>query len=268
MVVGEAIYLEYKMKQGEVLRYKTTVQSEQTLQEGSQHATGTSLMEMVMVQKATEVTTEGTMGVDVTIEAVGLKRDGEAVAFEEGQDPTGKTVSMKMKKNGEVVQTSMDLPFSQPPFPSRAIKKGETWTGDSKIPVPITNENGEVTGHREVTLRYHYSLWDFTRVQGYDCAEIRVSCPESTIPLHDKIEQRISATGTTYFAHREGRLVRSEVETESQISASETSIKNHIKVRVELQGDTSDGAGSSSAASASSGPSFGLPSGGDEFIIR
>lgn len=263
MVVGETISLEYKMKQGETLRYKTTVQSVQTLQEGSQSATGTSLMEMVMVQKATDVSGEGTMGVDVTIETVNLKRDGEAVQFEPGQDPSGKTVSMKMKKNGEVIQTSMDLPFSQPPFPSRPIRKGETWTGDSKIPVPVTNDKGEVQGHREVSLKYHYSLWDFVRMQGYDCAEIRVSCPESTIPLQDKVEQRISATGTTYFAYKEGRLVRSEVQTDSQISAAEVSIKNQIHVRVELQ----DAEGASGQGPAPSGPSF-TPGGGDEFIIR
>lgn len=264
MVVGEAINLEYKMKQGETLRYKTTVQSQQTLQEGSQSATGSSLMEMVMMQRATDVSAEGTMGVDVTIETVNLKRDGEAVQFDQGQDPTGKTVSMKMKKNGEVVQTSMDLPFSQPPFPSRPIKKGETWTGDSKIPVPITNEKGEVQGHREVTLRYHYSLWDFTRVQGYDCAEIRVSCPESTIPLQDKVEQRISATGTTYFAYKEGRLVKSEVQTDSQISAAEVSIKNQIHVQVELQ----EAQGGSASGPASGGTTFTPGGGGDEFIIR
>lgn len=264
MVVGDSISLEYKMQPGELLQYKTVVQSEQTLQEGSNTASGSSVMEMVMTQKATEVSPEGTMGVDVTIQSVSLQRDGQQVAFEEGQDPTGKTVSMKMKKSGEVIQTNMDLPFSQPPFPTRAIKKGETWTGDSKIPVPITDAEGNVTGHREVTLRYHYSLWDFTRVQGYECAEIRVSCPESTIPLQEKVEQRISATGTTYFAYKEGRLVRSEVETDSQIAAQDVSIKNHIKVRVELE----NAGGSSAPAPAPSfspGTSLG---GGDDFIIR
>ena len=261
MIVGDAVSLEYKMKQGEALQYKTTVESNQSLTEGSQSASGSSVMEMVMAQKATNVAADGTMDVDVTISSVSLQRDGESVPFDAGQDPTGKTVSMKMKKNGDVVQTSMELPFSQPPFPSRPLKKGETWTGDSKIPVPVTNDDGQVVGHREVTLRYHYSLWDFTRVGGYECAEIRVSCPESSIPLQDKVEQRISATGTTYFAHREGRLVRSEVETDSSINAPDVSIRNHIKVRVELEGV----GGGSSAPAAALELNAG---GGDEFIIR
>ena len=260
MVVGDTVTLEYKMNPGEVLQYKTVVGSEQLLQEGSQSANSSSLMEMVMTQRATEVSPEGTMGVDVTITSVRLQRGDQEVGFEEGQDPTGKTVSMKMKRSGEVVQTSMDLPFSQPPFPTRPIKKGETWTGDSKIPVPVTNAEGEVTGQREVTLRYHYSLWDFTRVQGYECAEIRVSCPESTIPLQEKVEQRISATGTTYFAYKEGRLVRSEVETDSSIVTQEVSIKNHIKVKVELE--------TASDSRPEPGPAFSVGGGGDEFIIR
>lgn len=263
MVSGDAVSLEYKMQPGETLQYRTVVESEQTLQEGSQTASGSSVMEMVMAQKATEVSPEGTMGVDVTIQSVSLKRDQENVPFEAGQDPTGKTVSMKMKKSGEVIQTNMDLPFSQPPFPTRPVKKGETWTGDSKIPVPITDAEGKVTGHREVTLRYHYSLWEFTRMGGYECAEIRVSCPESTIPLQDKVEQRISATGTTYFAYKEGRLVRSEVETDSQIAAQDVSIRNHIKVRVELE----NAGGSAPAPSPSFSPGTTL-GGNDDFIIR
>ena len=66
-----------------------------------------------------------------------------------------------------------------------------------------------------MTLTYHYSLWDFRRVGGYKYAEINVSCPETAIPLQDKVEQKISAKGTTFFAYKEGRLVRSEVETNS-----------------------------------------------------
>lgn len=262
MASGDAITLEYKMQPGEQLQYRTVVESEQMLREGEQTASGSSLMEMVMLQKATEVSPDGTTAVDVTIQSVSLKRDQENVPFEPGQDPTGKTVSMKMKRSGEVIQTNMDLPFSQPPFPTKPVKQGETWTGDSAIPVPITDADGKVTGHKEVKLTYHYSLWGFTRTNGYECAEIKVSCPESSIPLQDKVEQRISATGTTYFAYKEGRLVRSEVETNSQIVAQDVSIKNHIKVQVTLET-----ANTSAAAPPSFSPGMAL-GGNDEFIIR
>ncbi|HEY3998721.1 MAG TPA: hypothetical protein VGO93_07635 [Candidatus Xenobia bacterium] len=259
MALGDTINLEYKMKKGESLEYKTTVESEQSMQEGDQPAMGgSSVMEMVMQQTATDVTGDGVMAVDVTIQSVSMKQNGEAASMPEGSDPSGKKVSMRMKKSGEVVQTSMDLPFSQPPFPTRSLRKGETWKGDSHIPVPVLNDAGEQTGTRQVTLTYHYSLWDFRRVGGYECAEINVSCPETTIPLRDKVDQRISAKGTTYFAWREGRLVRSEVETTSSINAPDVAIKNHIKVRVELTN-----------ASSAAAPAPAQLSGGaeEEFII-
>ncbi|MHB2019209.1 MAG: hypothetical protein ACYCW6_19850, partial [Candidatus Xenobia bacterium] len=148
---GDTITLEYRMKKGETLEYKTTVDSEQTLREGEQSMSGSSTMEMLMEQTATEVGGDGQMSVDVTIKSVSMKRDNEPSALAPEQDPSGKKVSMKMKKSGEVVSTNMDLPFSQPPFPSKPLKKGQTWTGDSVIPVPVLNSEGQQTGTRQVT---------------------------------------------------------------------------------------------------------------------
>ncbi len=254
---GDTINLEYRMKKGESLEYKTTVESEQTLKEGDQPAVGgNSIMEMSMLQTATDVSGDGVMAVDVTIQAVAMKQNGEPASLPPEQDPSGKKVSMRMKKSGEVVQTSMDLPFSQPPFPTRALRKGETWKGDSHIPVPVLNDRGEQTGTRQVTLTYHYSLWDFRRVDGYECAEINVSCPETTIPLQEKVEQKISAKGTTYFAWQQGRLVRSEVETTSSITAPDVSIKNHIKVKVQLTSASSAPAAAPTALSAGADEEF------------
>ena len=143
---GDTITLEYRMKKGETLEYKTTVDSEQTLREQDQTMSGSSTMEMLMEQTAAEVTADGQMSVDVTIKSVSMKRDNEAASLAPEQDPSGKKVSMKMKKSGEVVSTNMDLPFSQPPFPTKALRKGETWKGDSVIPVPSSTPMGSRPG--------------------------------------------------------------------------------------------------------------------------
>ncbi len=49
MVGSDSITLEYKMKKGEELRYKTTVESEQSVQEGDNKAERKTLLEMVML---------------------------------------------------------------------------------------------------------------------------------------------------------------------------------------------------------------------------
>jgi hypothetical protein len=222
MVVGETISLEYKMKKGEEIKYKTIVDSEQSMKEGDQKQEIKSNLVMIMMQRCTDVLQDGTMVIDVVIESGSLKRDGE----EEPLPNTGQVISMKMKKNGEMVQTSVDLPFSQPPFPAKSIKKKDTWTGESKVSIPGKTE--------PIVLTYNYILWDFVKQGKHECAEIKVSCPENKINLAEGVEQVLSATGTTYFAHKAGMLVRSEVETKTDITAPDASIKTHIKVKVEL----------------------------------
>jgi len=222
MVVGQAIKLEYKMKKGETLTYKTTVHSEQEIKTEDQSGSTSSDVEMKMVQKCTDVAPDGTMTVDVTIQSGKLKRDGE----EEELPNVGQTITLKMKKSGEIVHTSIDLPFEQPAFPTKSVKKGDSWVGESKISIPGKTDR--------VTLEYNYSLWNFNKVMGYDCAEIKVACPETKIPIQEGIEQTLTANGTTHFAHKQGRLVKSEVETKTKITAQDGEVSTYIKVLVEL----------------------------------
>ncbi len=223
MLVGETTMLEYKMKKGEVLTYKTTVHSEQEIKTEDQSGSTTSDVEMKMVQKCTDVAPDGTMTVDVTIQSGKLKRDGQ----EEELPNVGQTITLKMRKSGEIVHTSIDLPFEQPAFPTKQVKKGEAWVGKSKISIPGKPDM--------VELNYNYSLWEFSKTLGYDCAEIKVSCPQTNIPIQEGIEQTLTASGTTYFAHREGRLIKSEVETKTTIKAQDGSVFTSIKVVVELE---------------------------------
>lgn len=222
MVVGQAIKLEYKMKKGEILTYKTTVHSEQEIKTEEQSGSTSSDVEMKMVQKCTDVAPDGTMTVDVTIQSGKLKRDGE----EEELPNVGQTITLKMKRSGEIVHTSIDLPFEQPAFPTNPVKKGDSWVGESKISIPGKD--------KMVTLEYNYSLWNFSKTLGYSCAEIKVACPETNIPIQEGIDQTLTANGTTHFAHKQGRLVKSEVETKTKITAQDGEVSTYIKVLVEL----------------------------------
>ncbi|MFP4498169.1 MAG: hypothetical protein ACLFQV_08155 [Vulcanimicrobiota bacterium] len=222
-MVGEAVLLEYKMKKGETLTYKTTVHSEQEIKTEEQSGSTKSDVEMKMSQTCTEVAPDGTMTVDVTIDSGKLIRDGES----EELPNVGQTITLKMKKSGEITHTSIDLPFEQPAFPTNNVKKGETWVGKSKISIPGKSDM--------ITLNYNYSLWSFTNVNGYDVAEIKVSCPETKIPIAEGVEQVLTAEGTTHFAHKVGRLVKSEVTTTTNITTQDGSVNTTIKVLVELQ---------------------------------
>ena len=90
-----------------------------------------------------------------------------------------------------------------------------------------------------------------------------MSCPETRFDLQESIQQSITATGITYFAHKQGRLIRSQVSTKTEITAPGTTVGTKIKVVVELQEAT----GGSSASGGVSGMS-GIGGNPDEqFII-
>jgi len=224
MVVGEATKLEYIMKKDETLTYKTSVHSEQVIKTKDQTGSTTSDVEMKMLQKCTEVTPDGVMTIDVTIQSGTIKRDGQ----EEELPNVGQTITLKMKRNGEIVHTSVDLPFEQPAFPTNVVKKGDTWVGKSRITIPGKPEMFD--------LVYDYMLQDFVNLAGYDCALIKVECKETKINIDEGIDQVISASGMTNFAHKDGRLVRSEVDTKTVITAQDGSVDTKIKVIVEIEG--------------------------------
>lgn len=223
-MLGEGVKLEYKMEKGETLEYKSTVHSEQEILEKAETSRQTSDLEMLLSQEAKDIDIDGTIIVQVNIKKGVLRMEGK----EDELPNVGQSIAMRMKKNGEIVQSSVDFPFTQPPFPEKVIKQGDTWTSQSRVDIPGRAE--------PVFLTYHYSLWGIKTINGYECAEIKVSCPETEVLIQEGMKQKISAIGTTYFAYASGRLIRSEVETSTEIKAEGMQLKNSIAVLVELVG--------------------------------
>ena len=229
---GETIALAYDMKPGETLRYKTEVISEQSVQEDGQAAQGfSSTMEMIMVQQGKSVNPDGSMEVDVVIEDGSIHREGQTTKL-----PTiGQKITIVMKKSGEIVRTSVDFPFSQPAFPDKQLKLNDSWTGDSQMDIPLYDDDGNQTGTKKADLTYHYTLAGLEQSKGYDVAVINVKCPATSFDLQESIKQTITAEGVTHFGHKKGRLIRSQVATNTEITAPGTTVGTKIKVVVELQ---------------------------------
>ena len=270
---GDTITLAYAMQPGEKLRYKTEVISEQSVQQEGQPPQGfSSTMEMVMVQEGKGVNPDGSMEVEVTIEDGSINKGGQT----EKLPTVGTKITIVMKKSGEIVRTSVDFPFSQPAFPEKQLKVNDSWTGDSQMDIPLYNDEGQQTGTKKADLTYHYTLAGIEQTKGYETAVINVSCPETRFDLQEEIQQSITATGVTYFGHKQGRLVKSQVSTKTEITAPGTVVGTKIKVVVELQ-DASGGSGTMGGIAGAAGLGMGMNIGGgggglagssdDQFII-
>ncbi len=220
----DGILLEYKGKKNDVIKYKTIVDSNQILQEKDKKQEISSKIEILMSQTIMEVDGDGNLTVDVVIEDGKVTRGGESSPLPNA----GQKITMKMKKTGEVTYTSVPIDFSQPSFPEGLKKKKDRWDSISTINVQERQE--------PIKLNYKYILWDIIKQGKYDCAEIKVSCPETSVELQEGVMQTISATGSTYFAHTEGFLLKSEVETQTVITVpkEEVVINTRIRVNVDL----------------------------------
>lgn len=272
---GDSITLAYAMQPGEKLKYRTEVVSEQSVQQEGQEPQGvSSTMEMTMLQEAKAVNPDGSIEVDVTIQDGKINQGGESKPL----PSVGTKITIVMKKSGEIVRTSVDFPFSQPAFPEKQLKINDSWSSPSQMDIPLYNDDGQQTGVKKADLTYHYTLAATEQVKGYDTAVINVSCPETRFDLQEEIQQSITATGVTYFGHKQGRLVKSQVSTKTEITAPGTIVGTKIKVLVELIEASGGGQGVPGMAGAmgmggglgnvSSGMGGGMISGGDDqFII-
>lgn len=222
MVVKEAIKLEYKMNKGEDYIYRVTVKSQRRLEEAGQIQEEKDQIIMKMVQKVVDVKPDGSYNLEMIVEPQQLIRNDKEVPL----DTPAQSVTMRMTRNGEILETSMPSPATQPSFPTKTLFVGDSWVGESKVSLPERPQ--------PIILKFNYLLWGIERVKGYECAQINVSSPETKIELAEGVSQRISAAGTTYFAHNEGRLVRSEVETKISIKMPEGKVYNSISIFVDI----------------------------------
>lgn len=239
----EAVKLEYKMNKNEEYIYQVDVDSTREITENTEVHTEHDLLKMRMVQKVTEVLPDGSYSLDMVVEPQEFFQGGNPVPL----NAPPQTVQMKMNRSGEVLWSSMPSPASQPSFPKRSIFIGESWDGESKVNL----QDLEGRPLPPAVLKFKYLLWGVEKVKGYDCAKIEVTNPETHVSLGEGLTQKITASGTTYFAHGHGRLVKSEVETKISMELPQGKVKNVIKIHVDLV----------------QAPKEVMPSAGEEFLI-
>ncbi len=227
MPQNEAVTLQYKMTKNEEYVYDITVDSTRQAESAGNRQEEHDLLRMKMAQKVTAVNGDGTYNLEMIVEPQKLSKNNQEVALQAEKQK----VQMRMSRSGEILETSLQGPATQPSFPTRPIFIGETWEGESKV-----NLQDPTTGQPipPVTLKFIYTLSSVKKIKGYDCAHIVVKNPETEIPLSQGVTQTISARGDTYFAHKEGRLVKSDVETRIVMTLPEGTLHNTIKISVEL----------------------------------
>jgi len=225
----DQIKLEYKFKKGEVFKYTSVIDSTNKIIQNDKNIIQSSTAKMDMDQTTKEINLDGTGTIEVKITK-------GTVTFEdktENLPNVGQIVVMKMKKNGEIIETSVQVPFTQPTLPEKRIALKESWTGDSKISIPNKKE--------AITIKYNYQLVEFKNINNRECAVITLSTPPTEFEIEKDVIQKVEAKGFTYFDFNAGTLVKSEVETNAVIKSTMAEIETTSKIKLDLTEVSSSG---------------------------
>jgi hypothetical protein len=116
-------------------------------------------------------------------------------------------------------------------FPSNPIKEGEHWVESSEVDVPGLPQPAKHS--RTFTLK------GFEKSHDLECAKITVSSEETMLELEapdksGKIQYKVGTTGEFLFAHKEGYLVKSSIDTHFTSSFGGTVMEGNNRFSQEL----------------------------------
>jgi hypothetical protein len=221
------IRLEYNYEKDEVMRYKVFINSEQTIVENENSTAHNFSVETVISATAFAILPDDTYAIQYIIESGAITREDTRVRMPN----VGQSYIIEMMKNGEIMRSSLNLPFTQPAFPDGPIALGYSWEDVNEISFPFKDESLTAPF---VSLTYTYKLKELSSLAGQQCALITVTCPDTRITVKENHTMDISGSGKIYFAHQEGKLLGSYIKNSHFINSPETEISSKISTKVEL----------------------------------
>jgi hypothetical protein len=199
----EALRLVFKGKAGDVSEYNVEMTGKSTVAAQGESKTTDMNMTMLIRQKIIQVAEDGTQDVSTTIVDGKTFMGGQNVELPN----VGTSLLMKITERGKVLNVTgntpqdMDFQQMQVEFPEKKVEIGDSWTrrlkANEKFPIPMIAK---------------YTITGFSKVKGYDCVVIK-----STIGVDpnyvnkDKMELTVDASGLLYFAYKDGKMIKNEV---------------------------------------------------------
>jgi len=220
---ADKVLLQYSPKPGTTTKYKLEIQGATTVT-AMNRAQKTDLETfMALEQKVTGVDAKGNVDMQTTITEGTITVNKTPTQL----PVTGQVIKVKMAKNGEVIESEgMDQQTNfqqmQIKFPEKPVGVGEAW--ESTI-----NPNPQLP----IPLKVKYTLVGFETVDGYECAKLQSNV---TTEQGDagSINLNVKADGKIWFAHKEGIMVKNEVDS-NMIMIMENDIGGGKKEKIDTR---------------------------------
>lgn len=215
------IRLEYRPVKDDETRYNVTIRTQQDIVDSGAQASRAFSVEMVLKQTVFEIMSDELFSMLYTVEYSMMEQEG---SYQELPDK-GKSYVVDMRKNGEIVKSSLPLPFSQPSFPDEPLGPGSTWIRESEIEIPAGITVMGTFGEK-VRIAYEYALSDIVLIDDVECAVIEVHSPERVIEVEPDFRAVMRGQGTVYFACEAGKIYGFSNSSETTITTQGVEVKS------------------------------------------
>ena len=224
----KAIQLKLTFNEGDEYKYQLTQDSVTTTEFMGKKMEMPSKTEITLTQKVEKID-QGIAEVNVTYDTFEMEMNvgGKQIPSNMGKSMVGKTSTMKIRENGEIVEPQgikamvglqglgsdiKNVFFSlYPQFPENKLKVGDSWTQKQELP----------QAQMGVVIESQYTLARLEKKNEHDCAVLDYTI-SMTIEGGDETKMNMKGsgegTGTTYFDYKKGVLVESGVEMDLNMS--------------------------------------------------
>lgn len=216
-ISSDKIQLRYLMREGDELTYRTEVATAQILRQSEgepQSSSNQSTIELIQLVTAVEASGVGHL----------------EITFPNGEL---KPLRFSMEPSGELLASSMTLPFSVPAFPKKKLGLGDSWKSSQSMEIPKLLEDGTIQDTKQVTLIYHYTLKDLIEMEGRQIAKLHVEAPKTNFTISAGVTESIAVEGQNLFA-LDGYLLESTIVSDTVISVGPVTVETHVEIGVHL----------------------------------
>lgn len=234
---GPGILLEYKFKEGELLRYKLEMSFDMVMQADIPEASAippiSGFMTGTIRQRTKRVLENGDAEIVAAVESMKLDMMGQSNELPVDKMPTCTFIKSKSGAIKAVEGKKFESPFSEIPFgdlanfsqhsvlPTSRLKVGETWKQDIPSPFP-----GAGTFHVEMKLqrldaeveKIRAAVIQQSATGDMDIAQAMAALQKGNDEVSGKAS--ISANSIIYFSPEQGRLLKVEGTGSMQMNMS------------------------------------------------
>lgn len=216
------VLLEYKFKIGDILKYKSYIETKQEAIQNGKTTAIQNTVEMNLKQRVVDFSND-VYKMEILVESGIFIQNNNTQNLPAVEKPS----LTSFKKNGELVADQQQQnQFSQQTFPSNPINIGEVWSSSTQLKFPGKSE--------PITINYKYIFEKIETIKNISCAFIKVECLPSKVELQPEVTQVFEAAGHVYFAHNEGFLVKSHLKTINTITAPKIQTNTENNMTIEL----------------------------------